>query len=653
MIFNRKKCICILLLFSLWSIPVFSQGFFSNRRSVSVDVEAPASQHRGPVTALVYDEDKNILLSAGTDGYIVMWDLNKTEAKERFQISPYSIVSMALRPGMSELAVVESDGYGLYRISAWDYLEKKKLFTLIFRDPISYLTYSASGSFLIASRSARTGVVFIDPSNGQLRQSPNDLSGPLHFIATGKSERTMICYSGQGILSYWNLENGREIKQLSVLPDLESPILFGNNRFFAGIQNQGLTVFDAVSGNELGRRFLSGDAKIIGTRADTNELYILQGDNIAKIILDDSGYPRQQSQISIQAEQDISTALTNNSGHIIGKNDGSLAKISNYGMLMPFKASERIDITDIAVSGEYIGILGPELFLVLPNNMQSLRNDAIITLDKPGSMQHLAAGPDGTFILWSNDGEDAVKQWTSDGLLEVSGAMTGLPIKSMSTYLSYMLFLDSAGNINIINNKDKNKIFSYTSIGLLDAAFIDERRIIVGRSVTSRAATPFIIIDTVTGETVPGPYPIQAVTTLYRGESGTVYAAGISTDTTVKTGIYRLNVEDISDSTALLEFQGEDVAVSIAECAGTVVSSLGGDGASIFGSRGFYPLERSDGLPEIISSSRNQYVVLDTDGAIHWHAPNNGKRIMTLDLYEDSWILERVNGTNLKGSILQ
>jgi WD40 repeat protein len=160
----------------------------------------PAGGHRGKINALAHDRSGRII-SAGEDGFIGIWDIQEGRAEERFQISEYALLSLAAHPERNEVAAIESDRMGLYRVSVWDYIQKRNLFTLRFSDPLLFINYSASGSFLIVSRSARSAVVFIQSGTGELLQSPQDLAVTVSLAATGRSERTMITYSSAGTLS--------------------------------------------------------------------------------------------------------------------------------------------------------------------------------------------------------------------------------------------------------------------------------------------------------------------------------------------------------------------------------------------------------------------------------------------------------------------
>ena len=226
------------LFFSLFCVPGV------HTQSLNNDVPVPG-KHRGNVTVVLKDREGRIL-SAGEDGFLGIW--NSQAALERYQLSPYGIKSMVLRPGKSQIAIVESDGLSLFRISAWDYETRKNLFTLRFRDSVSYINYSQAGSFLIVARSGRTGAAFFHSETGEVLQSPDELPGSIVFTATSRSERTMLCYLLPGILSYWDLETGAEMQHFEVPPNIRAPVLFGNSRFLGGFDSGGLLILDAVTG---------------------------------------------------------------------------------------------------------------------------------------------------------------------------------------------------------------------------------------------------------------------------------------------------------------------------------------------------------------------------------------------------------------------
>ncbi|MDR2482260.1 MAG: hypothetical protein LBD08_01360, partial [Treponema sp.] len=227
-----------LLLLTALLFPPFAQAQPGGASRKKADPEPPLldlpGKHRGAVNALAVDAQGRIL-SAGADGFLGIWNPGENALEERFQLSPYALTAIALRPGAEQAAVAENDSLGRCRVSVWDYRGKRNLFTLPLRDPVSYLCYSAAGNFLIIARSGRNGVLFLHPETGEALPglpAPEGLDSSVSFAATGKSERTMIVYSPLGSLSYWELDSGTEIRRFPVPPNLAPPVLFGNNRFF-------------------------------------------------------------------------------------------------------------------------------------------------------------------------------------------------------------------------------------------------------------------------------------------------------------------------------------------------------------------------------------------------------------------------------------
>jgi hypothetical protein len=243
--------------------------------------------HRGRVTCVQYDGER--FLSAGEDGFLETWDGRGRQALSRYQLSGLPILTMVCRPGKPQIACVESDGLGQHRISVWDYRSLKNLFTLRFRDPVQNISYSAGGSYLLISRSGSTGIVLADPETGELLLEPGNIPeefpSSVSFAAIGRTERVMLVYSPTGSLSYWELRREDEKPRLvpsldqlglplnfDVPADLSSPVLFGNNLFFAGFDREGLVLLRADTGAVLGREGSISRGQLAG---EGDELYCL------------------------------------------------------------------------------------------------------------------------------------------------------------------------------------------------------------------------------------------------------------------------------------------------------------------------------------------------------------------------------------------
>jgi hypothetical protein len=217
------------------------------------------------------------------------------------------------------------------------------------------------------------------------------------------------------------------------------------------------------------------------------------------------------------------------------------------------------------------------------------------------------------------------------------------PLRSASILNGDILFLDSAGTIRVLSVKTGDEIFSFSAAGSLDAAFLDRGNIVIGRSAVS-GNTPFLRVSVETGETVPLPYPASIGARIYRGISGTLYGAAIDgSSSTAKTSIIRIDPHQPASSLRLMEYQGEDTGFGIVECGGALAATVGGDGASLYSSRGLIPFERTPGLPIRLVNGGGYFVTIDADGNISWHENQTGKLRALLRLYENSWVLEQYN----------
>ncbi|MDR1059553.1 MAG: WD40 repeat domain-containing protein [Treponema sp.] len=627
--------------------------------------------HRGAVTALIYDESGRIL-SAGEDGFLEIWDPQEQAALERFQLSPYGISSMALRPGKPQVAVVESDGLGLYRVSAWDYEAGRHLFTLRFRDPLSFVKYSAGGNFLIAAKNGGTGLAFLRPETGEALESPQSLTGTIDFAATGKSERTMITYFSSGVLSYWDLSSEAEIRHFEVPPGISSPVLIGNNRFFAGFDSRGFVVLNASSGAVLlrndslakGTIFTGDDAAVefvcLVSGASSSTLYHLEITN--------TGTLRTKNRKVLPASfPQINAGVLTADAAILGSETGAVIRYNPNGGYRALGVSGRMDLVNAAASGTDLAFFAEGgVFGVIDADYQNISAGSVIRLEKEGpytNMEPLPPDEDGRsrFLLWQSattrsyplirtvERTAGLSYRLNDAFID--RVSQRFPLRSVSVLENKILFLDTVGNISILDGA-ASPPRGFTSSGSLDGTFIDGDHIILGKSAVPAGNTPFLIINTATGETVPLPYPAFVGNQVYRGGSGKIYGAAITRqEKDVKTSIIAIDTANPARSTPLIEYAGEDTLFSIAESGESLASTIGGGPASLYRNGEILPMERSPGLPRIIIGGGNFFIVLDTDGNIVWQDNQKGTILALLQLHERNWRLER-NGEILEGRVV-
>jgi hypothetical protein len=620
--------------------------------------------HNGAINAVVYDGRS--VLSAGEDGFLEWWDIEigtaSGAARERFQISRLPLKALCLRPGNDQLAVVESDNQRQHRVSVWDYATKQRLFSVDFQTAPAFIAYSASGGFLIVSKSDRSGVVCFDSETGALTSTIQSSAGAVIFAATGKSERTMIAYTDSGTLFYWDIGAAREIQRVSAPVDIQNPVLFGNNRFFAAIvtgrraAEQGLMVLDAVSGKQLDR-----DPRI--TRGAVFPI----GDELAEFICLSEGAVSMLYHFSVSSKgkleiknsallspvSPVLTAAAVQDTAVLGMADGNMLIISPNGTtsLMAVKGHRRIG--EIAASNGFIGFLAGGQFSRLPLDYTALTVQNGPSAFEETAYTHLASATGG-FILWQGDSiQPAPVFQPVNGDTLVLKPHMNFPLRTAVTLGDRALFVDSVGNIRIVSLTNGELIFTFSSSGSLDAAFLDEKNIIIGRGDISGTA-PFLKVNIVTGETVPIAYPAPVGVRVYRGASGGVYGAVIDQSSgTQKTALIALDLAKPARSELLAAVAGEDFTFALAEAASILAANPGGGTALRYGAGSAVTttaLEQSAGFPVQLIDGGMYFLSVDTDGLLAWNDPESGRLLARFYLYEDGWALEENGGRIANGN---
>jgi WD40 repeat protein len=631
-----------------------------------------AAGHSGAVSIMAFDVVRNYVLTAGMDGFLGIWNVKTFAAVDRFQVSPYPVRSMILRPGKSQIALVESDGVGTYRISAWDYGLKQNLFTLRFRDPVTFINYSAAGNFLIVAGSARAGVVFIHPETGAALDSPPNQTGNIVFAATGRSERTMMTYASSGRITYWELNTGRMIQNSVSPPNLGSPILFGNNRYLCGTDSNGLVVLDAVTGKELARDRNVDRGKLFPVASSDLLEFLYLGTlhnsanrgtiTLTHYAITTSGTLEGSNRPTVSAMPLISSGVGAGGGSVaLGTVDGGVwIFAAAHPEPQPLNRARLTRIQSAAVSGDSLAFLtGDGHISILPLDFHQIRDRDTINLENSKGNTHISGDPStrGRFLFWqSGDTRSYPVLVNGAGTRARTDSILGRlalrhPLRSVSLLDNQILLLDSAGNITVLSTETGNSKFTYAATDPLDVAFFDSENIIIGHADLSQNA-PFFLVNTITEETVPFNYPATVGAKLYRASDGSVYGGVVEgSSDSATTALLLLDIESPEASKRLVEYQGEDTSFLVAQSGDSLASTIGGSGPTLHSSRGFAAFERTPSLPENLIGCENYFIVLGKDGSINWHNNASGSLLARLWLLETEWILNTPDRGLLRGPL--
>ena len=619
--------------------------------------------HKGAVTALLRDADGRII-SAGEDGFLGIWNMGAAE--ERFQVSHYPIKFLAVRPGRPEAAVVETDGFSLNSVSVWNYETKKRLFTLRSRDSISGINYSAAGSFLVVSRSGPGGTVFVDSETGATLDSPG-LPSSITLATTGRSERNMVFYQPSGVLSYWNLETGSETQRFNVPSNIQNPVLFGNNRFLAGFDPRSFVVVDAVTGAVLARETNIRHGSVFIDSPESTRLFCVSdygsSHTIYSMELSLFGILTITNRRYVSVGEVSAGVFVGGDDVVLGVRRGDLWLVSGTDTRL-LETQNQEGILDFAVSSTNIALVAENGTIVyLPLDYSRLEDGFSLMTETSGGNQvytGISSSPlpsESRFLLWDNGRSTpmVISPAGSRNLLERYPVR--FPIRSAAMLGGNILFLNSSGAVSILDRDSGATLFSYSAAGSVDATFVDIERLIIGRNAAA-GSTPFMTVNILSGETVPLAYPGLLGINVYRGGSGAIYGAVINrTAGNITTSIAALDISAPARSELIVEFDGEDPFIVMAESGGNFATTLGSGMAAIYlnpqtpsGQAEPVFFEGAAGFPARISDGGRYFVALDGEGTITWHDNQTGKSLAAFRLYSEFWVLEK---TAASGSAME
>jgi len=644
--------------------------------------------HRKDITSLIHNGDT--IISADEDGFIVIWNVQLNAAIDRFQLTPYKIQSMIKHPSRAEICIVETSGDSSI-ISVWNYKFKYKLFSLQSTETVTYINYSAAGNIIISAGLNGSYLTLLDSGTGEVISTPEIPEASVTFAMTGRSERNMLLYQPEylfqfehenysglygGQLLYYDLNTSSVTQSIRSNGNLFNPVIFGNGRFLAGIQsgngnNGKLLVIDVVTGALLNSYDMDRNALLCSAE---DGFYCLSRDKDSWLLLKFTVNSRrnltisQRLSLSFDGEDTINSIAYNDS--VVFAQKGAITFLDRSNEVVPFTFNFQTLITEIAAGKNNIAFLTESgEFCLIPLDYRLLKNEQTLTLKNKSDFSRITSlilppiisQLSDYFILWQSENTQNIPQVIQSNNPDFENNLNFLagryPIRSITSGNGNFLVLDTAGNSSVYNTdkttkgdpSSTNRVpadFTFTSIGTMDSIFVDSENFLICRSVI-RGSTPFLFINSKTGETVPVSIQAQAGLTAYTGKSGKVYAVALEQENfKLKTTVIDLTTVS---SVKLYEFPGDDVNLSIAESGGRIAIACGSDGANIYGKE-VVSFDRSEGLPIKLLGCDEFFICLDSEGSISWHDNKTGKMLALFKLYEDKWTLS--NGREISGAIL-
>ena len=148
--------------------------------------------HESSVTALCAAGNSGFF-SAGQDGFVIRW--NENGMGQHFQMSDLSIKMIAYNKATNEIAIYETDGAAINRVSVWSWTTFTRKYSKRFTDTVTAISFSAKGTYLMVSTAAVNGTFLFNAKTGSRVRTITEVPAISSMMRTSDSEKTAIMYS--------------------------------------------------------------------------------------------------------------------------------------------------------------------------------------------------------------------------------------------------------------------------------------------------------------------------------------------------------------------------------------------------------------------------------------------------------------------------
>lgn len=593
--------------------------------------------HQNAVTAIAALEIgsaayENSYFSAGQDGFLIKW--TEDGAGEHYQLSDLEIRFAARSPNGTDIAVYETDGGLVNRVSVWNWSTLTRKYAKRFSNAVTSLSFSEKGTYLIVGTATVNGVVFLNASTGsQVTGKLKDSVGIITMASSSSTENSIALYSPAGSLSYFNLRTGRQKARFQIMQGLNQPVLFNNNVFFAGTDNKNIYIIQATTGKDA-LKVPAINPLLLCSRFD-RDLYYLENDGksyVLKVLenLDNNtvSSPKIVKKISRLPGNDmIVTGAKAGNEIVLGSQNGNIYKIdadsipvTNQISFYPLTDNMYDKIYDIAQTGEDF------YFLTRNAVFKSSYDNSIVEKTATNAGQTNIISYQNNLILWSRGTRRTVQLISlSDG----SSKDLYTPKNNMQSLRIFgSLLVDIEGNTSVnkynLDTSSFEELYSGTS--LQDAVLFDENSLYVAKSSATNPASPLIFVDTTTKETVPITLSANVAYSLNYDKdnnNGIMYGISVSEDeNTVKTQLFSFKPETKTVS-AILQLNDEDPDAFVMLFDPFIYTNIGKNQILSYNlnTKTQFHYKRSASLPLKIARNKDRLVVLNRDGSISWYNP--------------------------------
>ncbi|BDC93301.1 hypothetical protein [Treponema bryantii] len=617
--------------------------------SVSAQSHISTQSHQAQVTQVAPVSARGTdgsYYTASDDGFVIRWTFDGQG--EHYQFSDVAIKLLAVSPDGNEIALYETDGGSINRITVWDWKTLSRKYLKKFSDSITSLSYSSKGNYLIAGTATVDGAVFIRTQGWQIVDKIKANTGIVSYIHTSATEKTCAFYSPSGNLSFYDFTTGKLKQKMQIVKGLSQTVMYNENRYFAGIRDGSIYITAA------GKTIASVSANnpiIISTEADYN-LYYLEtdgrGNYEVKMLesLEDNkvSNPRLVKSLKGPRGSAVITAAVKDATNIyFGSKTGSVYKSEVEATIT---TNTMVEMTENTYSKIYGMAPAENDFYFLTTNAiyrSSYDTGVISRLSSTSGETDIISYKDNSVILWSQSEKTPIKLLNLDTktpsvLFTPKNSVQKVRLCSVDGK-DYLIEIESNSVVNLYDIQTGTLSEVYSGTGIQDAVYMNNKLVYIAKSAATNPQTPLLTVNPETMETVP--ISIKGNVTYALSTDGkTIYGLYIVSDETGRnTYVFSYNVYT-KQMTNILKFAEEDAEAFTYLNGNTLFTNIGRNKVYCYNlsTKKRFAYNRSASIPKTLCLNSRRAVILNSNGSISWCGTSDSK--LLADWYltkDDQW----------------
>ena len=577
--------------------------------------------------------------SASDDGFVIKWAFDGQG--EHYQFSDVAIKLLAVSPNGNEIALYETDGGSINRVTVWDWKTLTRKYLRKFSDSITSLSYSANGTYLIVGTATVDGAVFIRTAGWQIVDKIKTNTSIVSYIHTSNTEKTCVFYSPSGNLSFYNLQNGKLKTKMQIVKGLTQTVMYNENRFFAGVYDNKIYI---TAGGKTIASVPANNPIIISTETDYNLFYIdYDGRNTYEVkmleSIDDATVSNPRIVKTLRGPRGnavITAAIKDATNIYFGGKNGAIYKTEAEATII----SELTENTYSKIYG--MAPAETDFYFLTSNSIYKSSYDTglVDKLSETNGESRIIAYNDNNVILWSKSERTPVikidlDKKTKQTLFTPKNSVQNVRLCTVDGN-DYLVEIERNSTVNLYDFSNNSFKEVYSGTGIQDAVYMNNKLVYIAKSAATNPQTPLLSVNPETMETVPISLKGN-VTYALSTDGKTIYGLYIvSDDTGRNTYVFSYNVYT-KQMTNILKFAEEDAEAVTYLNGNNLFTNIGRNKVYCYNlsTKKRFAYNRSASIPESICLNSRRAVILNSNGSISWCGTNDSKLLADWYLTKD------------------